>query len=113
MHGSTDPWELPSPPSPRARFTIIPDFIAEMLTPNELCVYRVLASHANEYGYSWPAHATIARESKLSMRTVQRALTTMMEREGFKQVRRASPGKGQTSNGYYVPLHRTVPGTSD
>lgn len=94
----------------RAHFTIVPDFIAEMLFGhgNERLVYDSLAFHSDERGYSWPSHALIARETGLSVTTVQRTLKKLMAREGFRQVRRTRSNRGQTANGYYIPIHRPV-----
>lgn len=105
MTKHNDPWE--EAPAPAARFIIVPHFMYESLRGNEKLVYLSLAYHADERGYSWPSHATIAEESGLSVSTVQRTLRSLLDRKGFRKVKRTRKGRGQDSNGYFIPLYRT------
>ena len=121
MNGSTSSSQDDNPATPGAedspsgRFTIVPHWIMKMLSgnSNEMLVYLCLAYHSDEFGYSRPSHATIAAETGLSVSTVQRALKSLVEREGFRKESRMDVTRGQIPNGYHVPITRVPPGHSD
>jgi hypothetical protein len=69
--------------------------------PNRKLVLLVLAGHANRQNKAWPSQATIAREACLSLRSTQRAVTSLLEDGWVGRVRR-----GNRSSVYVLMLGR-------
>ncbi len=75
--------------------------------PTHRLVLLSIANHANEHGArSWPSQATIAREAKVSKRTVQRAIQ-QLENDGDLIVHERGGGTARTqeryrTNGYTI-----------
>lgn len=83
-----------------------PAWETETGSPSRKGVLMVLADHADEFGFSYPRVATIARASELGERTVRRILGEL-EDDGLIRVIEEFEDRGrQTSNTYQllIPL---------
>jgi len=74
--------------------------------PLAMCVYLVLARHANERGACWPGEQRIADMIGTTDRTVRRAIRTLVS-AGLVSVRRSNKG-----NLYQIATPPSVPDTS-
>lgn len=77
------------------------DFLYRMELPHRaVSVYLYLADRANKDGECWPAIPTIARELKLSVSTVRRALRDL-RRAGLLETEQRYREKGGKSSLLY------------
>ena len=74
------------------------------LSKNELLVYIALLGRADQAGYAFPSIATIAKESRISARTVQATLANLIARGLItKQVRPRDKAR-HNSNLYHIKV---------
>tara|TARA_R110002124_G_scaffold70466_1_gene189161 strand:+ start:651 stop:1451 length:801 start_codon:yes stop_codon:yes gene_type:complete len=88
-------------------FTLVPNWVLRegMLDPNELAVYLVLLSHRDyTTGRAYPGLGMIAKEARMSRRTVIRTVPKL-EAQGLLKVtrRKGDSGKNEVNN-YTVAL---------
>ena len=76
----------------------------QTLKGNQKSVLLSLANFADDKGFCWPSHATIAQQAGCSTATVKRALVQLEERGYIAHEHRSRPGRGQTSNCYTLAL---------
>ena len=85
-------------------FVMIPNWIARtgFLNPAEYMLYGYLLGRANDAGKCWPSLSTIASETGISKRTVQRTLDRLEERKAIKRTPRRSKSGDRDSTSYTV-----------
>jgi hypothetical protein len=91
-------------------FAIVPVWLMEAgLSNSALRVYISLARRAdNETGQTWPGRATIAKESSLSLKSVDRGITELCDLGALTKHHRLNDKGEHTSNLYIV--HRVPKG---
>jgi hypothetical protein len=97
---------MPEPESDPQGFAMIPRWLlysAEVTGPAKL-TYAILASHADRYGACWPSHPTIARESGLSVSTVQRSITELVNLGAVVKGQRSRSSGARSSNRYTIAV---------
>lgn len=66
----------------------IMDIYGAKLGPYGLAIYYALCRHANQNGESWPSHATLARETGMSVTSVKKAIKRLLgEEEGLEELK--------------------------
>ena len=56
-------------------------------TTSDFAVYAALVGHVNREGWCWPSMATLAAETHMSRRNVQRTITRLVEANQLGKVR--------------------------
>ena len=70
------------------------------LSPTERLLMLALARHADKDGVCWPSHSRIAALTGLTVRTIQRTLPALVERNHLDIDGRARNDGASTSNLY-------------
>jgi hypothetical protein len=76
----------------------------QTLRGTDKAVLLALANFADERGYCWPSHKTLADHAGCWPGTIKRSLARLEARGYIMQERRTRPGRGLTSNGYLLAL---------
>ncbi|MFI3255713.1 helix-turn-helix domain-containing protein [Chakrabartyella piscis] len=74
----------------------------EELPPRAKALYMYLKDRANKDGQCWPALKTIARDTSMSKRTVQRAIDDLLASGLLTKESRVRENGGRSSNNYYL-----------
>lgn len=76
----------------------------QTLKGNDKSVLLSLANFADDKGFCWPSHATLAQHAGCSTATVKRSLAALEARGYIAHEARTRPGRGKTSNCYTLAL---------
>lgn len=88
-----------------AGFGVVSRWAIERIeTTNELAVYVALTLHADAEGLCWPSHTTLARESKLAVSSVKKALDSLAAKGLVCWEARIRDGRTRLTNAYTVTL---------
>lgn len=74
----------------------------EELPPRAKALYMYLKDRANKDGRCWPALKTIACDTSMSKRTVQRAIDDLLASGLLTKESRVRENGGRSSNNYYL-----------
>ncbi len=75
---------------------------AEQLPHRAVAVYMYLKDRSDKDGRCYPGLKTIAKELKIGVSTVQRALDDLIQRGYLRKEARYREGGSQASNYYYL-----------
>jgi len=74
----------------------------ETLTAHDVLVYATIARYADvTTGVAWPSRATVAKQARCDIKTVDRSVTRLVA-AGFLEKHKRSTEKGDESNVYVV-----------
>jgi hypothetical protein len=82
----------------------IPNWIVrdDSISGNAKLVYICLSSRTDRAGETWPSHALIAKEARLSASTVKVALNELRSLGLVSWKQQQNPAGGLTSNRYFI-----------
>ena len=97
----------------RMPFVIVPWWLLDIeeLGGFELAVYCAIARHADQEGTAHPSRSRIAKLAGVNIKTVDRAVTKLVEVGAIEKRRRKDPAGDATSNLYIVHELPTGVGT--
>ena len=76
----------------------------EELPPRAKALYMYLKDRANKDGQCWPSLKTIAKDTSMSKRTVQRAIDDLVKYGVLEKECRTRENGGSSSNNYRIKL---------
>lgn len=91
------------------KFAVVPEWVLYAdISAQALRIYGVMARYADKgTGKAFPSHRAIAERGRCSIRTVQRALTELIELGAIEATERRDAA-GQHSNEYFIRVSRPL-----
>ena len=94
--------------SDTGKFAMIPMWVLQNTNPTASVVYCQLATYAdNDTGVCWPSHRSLADNLKMSVSTVKRAISDLIDLGALEKLQRFNLDGSPTSNEYR--LIRAIP----